>query len=199
MNLSRNNSPWLLGLLLLCHAGVALAERADRNKPMHLEANSVSVDDVSHINSFEGNVQMLQGTLSIQADKIVVVQDKDGFQQCTATGQLAHFRQKREAVAEYVEAYGERIEYNTHSEIAEFFGQARIKRAGDDVRGEHIIYNTRTEIFQVSGTPAEQDAGTPSTGRVTVVIQPQNKASAVAPAGPPLPIKPTTTITEPKQ
>jgi lipopolysaccharide export system protein LptA len=143
-------------------------------------------------------VQLLQGTLSIQADKIVVVQDKDGYQHCTATGRLAHFRQKRDSVNEYVEAYGERIEYDTRSEITEFFGQARIRREGDEVRGEHIVYNTRTEVFQVSGTPAAP-TDTPGTGRVTVVIQPQGQASEVAPAEPPLSIKPATTITQPKQ
>lgn len=196
MNPLKNNSSWLL-CLLLCHTGLSHAERADRSKPMHMEANSVFVDDMSHISSFEGNVELLQGTMSIQADKIVVVQDKDGFQHCTATGRLAHFRQKRESVNEYVEAYGERIEYDTHTEIAEFFGQARIRREGDDVRGDHIIYNTKTEVFQVSGVP-EAATDTPGSGRVTVVIQPQSKASDVAPAAPPLPIKPTTTITQPK-
>ncbi len=199
MNQSRNKSAWLLGLLLLCHTGLSLAERADRNKPMHMEANSVFVDDTSRTSSFDGNVQLLQGTLSIQADKIVVVQDKDGFQHCTASGRLAHFRQKRDSVNEYVEAYGERIEYDTHSEVAEFFGQARIRREGDDVRGEHIIYNTRTEVFQVSGAPADKTAEPTGTGRVTVVIQPQNKASGVEAAEPPLPITPSTTITQPKQ
>jgi lipopolysaccharide export system protein LptA len=199
MSRSRNKFAWPLCLLLLCHSGLSLAERADRNKPMHMEANSVFVDDINHTSTFDGNVQLLQGTLSIQADKIVVVQDKDGFQHCTASGRLAHFRQKRDAVNEYVEAYGERIEYDTHSEIAEFFGQARIRREGDDVRGEHIVYNTRTEVFQVSGAPADNSADTTRTGRVTVVIQPQNKASDVEAAEPPLPIKPSTTITQPKQ
>lgn len=198
MNLLKDNFLRLFCLLLLSHPGLSLAEHTDRNKPMHMEANSVFVDDVNQTSSFEGDVQLLQGTLSIQADKIVVVQDKGGFQHCTATGQLAHFRQKRDAVNEYIEAYGERIEYDTHSEVAEFFGQARIRRGGDDVRGEHIIYHTRTEVFQVSGAPADKASETSTTGRVTVVIQPQNKASDVAPA-PPLPIKPATTITEPTQ
>ena len=197
MNPLRNKSLWLL-CLLLCHAGSSLAERSDRGKPVHLEASSVSVDDMKQTSSFEGNVLLQQGTLSIQADKIVVVQDKEGYQHCTATGHLAHFRQKREAENEYVDGYGERIEYDTRTEVAEFFGQGRIKRDGDEVRGDHITYSTKTELFQVSGA-SDKSTGKPGSGRVTVVIQPPSKASDVAPAGAPLPIKPAATITEPTQ
>lgn len=206
MSRLKNNFPLLL-CLLLCHAGPSFAERADRNKPMHMEANRVSVDDANQISSFEGDVQLTQGTLSIQANKIVVTQDKDGYQHCTATGQLAHFRQKREGASEFVEGYGERIEYDTRSEVAEFFGQARIKREGDDVRGDHIVYSTRTEVFQVSGAH-DENTSKPGSGRVTLVIQPRSKtpadadpgaASGVAPDDTPLVIQPATTTTEPKR
>jgi lipopolysaccharide export system protein LptA len=205
MSRLKNNSLLLL-CMLLGLAGPALAERADRSKPMHLEANTVSVDDVNQISTFEGNVQLLQGTLSIQADRIVVIQDKDGYQHCTATGHLAHFRQKRDGANEYVEGYGERIEYDTRSEVAEFFGQARIKREGDDVRGEHIIYSTKTEVFRVSGDPV-QGTDKPGSGRVTLIIQPQGKAadapagaaSGVAPASAPVSVKPATKTTETRQ
>ncbi|HEU0188340.1 MAG TPA: lipopolysaccharide transport periplasmic protein LptA, partial [Gallionellaceae bacterium] len=119
----------------------------------------------------------------------------EGFQHCTANGHLAHFRQKREGVNEYVEAYGERIEYDTRSEIVEFFGHARIRREGDDVSGEHIVYNTRTEVFQVEGAPQDQSKTTPSGGRVTVVIQPKSSPSEANPASAPQPVfSPTPSI-----
>ncbi|HEY6095907.1 MAG TPA: lipopolysaccharide transport periplasmic protein LptA [Gallionellaceae bacterium] len=196
MNLAKIKLSGLLCLLLLCHAASSLAERADRSKPLHLEANSVFVDDTNQLSTFDGNVQLVQGTLSIQADRIAVSQDKDGFQHCSASGHLAHFRQKREGVNEYVEAYGERIEYDTRSEIIEFFGQARIRREGDDVSGEHIVYNTRTEVFQVDGSH-DQSKTAPSGGRVTVVIQPKssapesNAASAPPPASHSIPSTPS--------
>ncbi|HEU0188148.1 MAG TPA: lipopolysaccharide transport periplasmic protein LptA, partial [Gallionellaceae bacterium] len=114
------NFTWLLCLLLMAYTTNSLAERADRSKPLHLEANSVFVDDANQLSTFDGSVELTQGTLLIQADRIVVTQDKEGFQHCTANGHLAHFRQKREGVNEYVEAYGERIEYDTRSEIVEF-------------------------------------------------------------------------------
>lgn len=178
----------LLCIGLVCHMPISQAELADRDKPMHLEANQLSIDDVKQISVFEGKVQLTQGTMIVNADKIVVVQDKEGFKHGTATGQLASFRQKRDNVDGYVEGYGERIEYDTKTSIIDFFGQARMKQDQDEVRGEHITYNSKTEIFQVNGASNK--------GRVRAVIQPKNKRSAV---GEPLPIKPTATLTKPNE
>lgn len=178
----------LLCIALICHVPISQAELADRDKPMHLEANQLSIDDAKQISVFEGKVRLTQGTMMINADKIVVVQDKEGFKHGTATGQLTSFRQKRDNIDGYVEGYGERIEYNTKTAIIDFFGQARVKQDQDEVRGEHITYNSKTEIFQVNGTSNK--------GRVRAIIQPKNKRSSV---GEPLSIKPTTILTKPNE
>jgi len=187
----------VLCLFLCGQASLSFAERSDRDKPIQIEADRVTVDDIKQSSTFEGNVQMHQGTLFIEAAKIVAVQDKKGFSQITATGQLAHFRQKRDGVNEYAEGFGERIVYDSFAETADFFGQARVKREGDDVRGEHIIYNTKTGVFQVFGT-TDKSPDTPNKGRVTIVIQPKDKAAETAPNAPALPLKPATNNTAPQ-
>ena len=57
----------------------AQAERADRTKPVNLEADRVSVDDKQQIQTFEGNVRLTQGTITISTSKLVVRQDAEGF------------------------------------------------------------------------------------------------------------------------
>jgi len=183
MNPLKNRFLYLLCLLLACHVSLSFAELADREKPINIEADHVTLDDSKQVSTFEGNVQMRQGTLLIEASKIVITQDKNGHSQLTATGQLAHLRQKREGLNEYTEGFGERIEYDSNAEIANIFGQARVKRQDDDVRGEHIIYNTKTGIFQVFGSSDKQN-GAPAKGRVTIVIQPKDKAKQAAPETP---------------
>ncbi len=147
-----------------------------------MEADRVTIDDANQTSTFEGSVQMRQGTLLIEGGKIVVKQDKKGYSQVIATGQLAHFRQKREGVNEYAEGFGERIEYDSLAEIANIYGQARVKREGDDVQGEHIIYNTKTGVFKVFGANNQKPESPASSkkGRVTITIQP--KAVVNAPA-----------------
>jgi len=172
------NKLLLASLLLLC-APACLAERADRDKPVLLGADQVLMDDARHISTFTGNVQFSQGTMLLRGDRIVVVQDADGFKHGTAFGRTASFRQKREGMNEYVDGYGERIEYDTRAETVDFYGQARVVRDRDDVRGEHITYNQKTEIFQVhSGTAS--DAGAPH-NRVHAVLQPKPKKDAAQP------------------
>jgi len=179
MNLFRNNIA-LCCLLFLAWSGTLRAESADREKPIHLESDRVVVDDIAQTSVFEGRVELTQGTLQIQAEKIVLTQDKQGYKHCTATGKPAGFRQKHEGTAEYMEGYGERIEYDTRAETVDFFVQARVKRAQDDVQGNHIAYSTRTEIFQVSGDP--NNINDPNKGRVHAVIQPKSKETSVSPA-----------------
>lgn len=198
MSHPKNKISLLLCLLLSCQTISGFAETADRNKPMLMEADRVTVDDAKQTSTFEGSVQMRQGTLLIEASKIVVKQDKQGYSQVTATGKLAQFRQKREGVNEYAEGYGERIEYDSLAETANIFGQARVKREGDDVQGEHIIYNTKNGVFQVFGTNTNNPV-TPEKGRVTVTIQPKNKATEPEPAVPASAIKSTTTLVQPKK
>lgn len=180
----------LLCLALACNA--SYAERADRDKPMHLEANQANIDDKKQVSTFEGNVQLTQGTLTITGDKLVVSQSTEGYTHGTATGQPATFRQKRDKQDEYVEGYGERIEYDGKNETVDLFGQARLKQAQDEVRGEHITYNSSTEIFQVHGTPG-LPADTSGKNRVRVILQPKNKG-ARPPAAEPLPIQPADTL-----
>ncbi len=162
---------------------------------MLMEADRVTVDDANQTSTFEGRVQMRQGTLLIEGRKVVVKQDKKGYSQAVATGQLAHFRQKREGLNEYAEGFGERIEYDSQAEIANIFGNARVKREGDYAQGEHIIYNTKTGVFKVVGTN-KLNPKSSGKGRVTIVIQPKaavnEPASGVqSPAAPP-PSKPPT-------
>lgn len=168
----------LLGLAM----PLAHAERADRDKPVHLEAARVTVDDVKKIHIFEGNVVLLQGTLSIRTDRLVVTQDAAGFQKGSATGGangLARFRQKREGKDEYIEGEAERLDYDAHAEKAEFFNRAYVKSGVDEVRGHQISYDGRTEQYSVTSAPG---AGpTQQGGRVTAIIQPKNKPPA-APA-----------------
>ena len=190
MNQSRNKLLTLCCLLLCSHMSLSQAERGDRDKPMQMEADQVTVDDINQSSTFEGNVQMHQGTLLIEAKKIVVTQDKNGYSQVNASGLPAHFRQKRDGLNEYAEGFGERIEYDSKMEIANIHGQARVKRNGDDVQGEHIIYNTKSGVFQVFGAD-ENNPGTSKPGRVTIVIQPKEAASAVAPNAQPAPNKTT--------
>ncbi|PKO44143.1 MAG: lipopolysaccharide transport periplasmic protein LptA [Betaproteobacteria bacterium HGW-Betaproteobacteria-4] len=161
----------------------AHAERADRDKPMLLEANRVSIDDARKIQILEGDVLITKGTMTLKADRVVIREDQYGFQKGTAFGGksgLARFRQKRDGKEEYVEGEGERIEYNTNSEILELFHRAWVRNGEDQVRGDYIWYDAISEKYLVTAGETRDPKAGP--GRVRVVIQPKGKDSEPAPA-----------------
>ena len=176
-----------LSLCLLATQNV-LAEKADRDKPMQLEANRITIDDAKKIQILEGDVLVTKGTMSLKADRIVITEDQYGFQKGTAFGGkdgLARFRQKREGVEEYVDGEAERIEYNSNSEVAELFHRAWVKSGEDQVRGDYIRYDAVSEKYLVTAGENRDPKGPPA--RVRAIIQPKNKSTesdrGAAPSG----------------
>jgi len=190
------------GRALLCCALLALAtaagaEKADRDKPVNLEADRVTINDAKQTAMFEGNVLLTQGTLQIRGDRMEVRQDKDGFKVGITWGNPAYFRQKREGFDEHIEAWAERIEYDSQAQTLRMFERARLKRGQDEVQGNTISYDARTEFFQVIGGGIKAAAPGNPEGRVRAVIQPKPKVTP--PASPPVSLKPADSIAAPRE
>jgi lipopolysaccharide export system protein LptA len=169
----------LLGILAASWFSVAHAERADRDKPVNLEADKVTVDDKQQLHVYEGNVKLVQGTLVIQAERINVKQDAAGYQRGIAhsgANGLAKFRQKREGRSDYVEGEAERIEHDNRTERTEFFNRAHVKSGLDEVTGQYIVFDAKTENYVVTSGPNGGNAPPGSNQRVRAVIQPKNPA-----------------------
>lgn len=158
----------------------AWSEAADRDKPIELEADTVTVNDAKKTSTYTGNVILTQGTLVIHADKLVVREDKDGFQHSTSTGNPTTFKQKREGKDEYMEGSAQRIEYDGRMDKVQLYTKAWVKRGEDIVHGDFISYDANAEYAEVIGGVKSSTEGGNS-GRVKAIIQPKNKQPA-APA-----------------
>lgn len=184
------NSRIAIPLILAMLSQPVLAERADRDKPLQLEANRISIDDAKKIQILEGDVIVIKGTMMLRADRVVITEDQYGFQKGVAFGGkdgLARIRQKREGKDEYSEGEAERIEYNTNSEVAEFFHRAWVRSGEDQVRGDYIWYDGISEKYLVTAGPNRDPKAPPA--RVRAIIQPKNKADQPAASGPRLDLK----------
>lgn len=170
-----------LALLGAAFCVSAQAANADRQQPVNIEADRMTVDDRNKVHVFDGNVILTQGSLVIRGDKLVVTQDASGFQKGVATAsgaRLATFRQKREATNEYVDGEAERIEYDSRSEKARLFNRARVVSGGDEVRGHFIEYDAITERYMATNAPGSSSAGAATTDRrVRAVIQPKSDSN----------------------
>ena len=200
--------PFLSLMVLLAFAGAAggaRAEKADRNKPMNIEADALRYDDLRQVSIFSGRVVLNKGTIQIRGAQVEVRQDPDGYQFGIVTGsadKLAFFRQKREGLDEFIEGEGEVIEYDGKTDVVKFIKKAQLRRyrgttLGDEITGGVIVYENLSDKFSVDGSPNMGVRGSPTTGRVRAMLTPK-PADGAAPAVPQpageLPLRATTTL-----
>ncbi|MBT2321028.1 lipopolysaccharide transport periplasmic protein LptA [Variovorax paradoxus] len=184
-------------------ASAALAEKADRTKPMNIEADAMRYDDLKQTSVFTGNVVMTKGTIIIRGTRIDVRQDPEGYQYGVVTaapGKLAYFKQKRDAGPdEWIEGESEVIEYDSRADNVKFIRRAVMRRLvgatpNDESSGPLIVYDQSNDTFTVNGSPLPPNAGvaTQAGGRVKAILTPKAAASAPA-AGSARPAAPAAT------
>lgn len=164
---------------LLHWSSISRAEESDRDQPIELEADTVSVNDAKKISVYTGNVILNQGTLQIKADKMIVREDQDGFQHSTCLGTPSNpttFKQKRTGKNEWMQGSGQRIEYNGRMDKVQLYTNAWVKRGEDIVTGDYISYDANAEYAEVIGGTKANPNGT-ANSRVKATIQPKNKTT----------------------
>lgn len=181
----------LLVFSLACAGGFALAparaEKADRNKPMVLEADrSGSMDLQRQVFVYDGNAVITQGTMVMRADRVEVRQTPDGFyagQAIGSPGKPATWRQRRDGGEEFVEGSANRIDFDGRADTLRFIGNSAVRRlrdgvVADEITGGTIVWDNLAEVFRVEG--GASTAVNPS-GRVRAVLAPRVDPAASAP------------------
>ena len=181
-------------VLLALAAPVAWGEKADKDKPMNVEADALRYDDAKQVSVFTGNVVLTKGTILIRGGKLDVRQDADGNQYGVVTaapGKLAFFRQKREGVDEFIEGEGETIDYDGRADIVKFISKAQLRRyrgttLSDEFNAGLIVYNNVTDVFTLDGAPGtgqRTSTGQPGApaGRVKAMLTPKPSGAAAEP------------------
>lgn len=171
-------------------AGVA--ERADRQLPMTIEADRSSTVDLGRrIVRFEGRVVLTQGSLRLTADRMEVSELGSGHRRAQAQGlpdQPATFRDKRDGLDEFIEGRAMSIDYDSRQELIRLEGKAVVRRLrgtqlADEVVGEIITWDGAREFFSVLPGASTEGAG----ARVRAVLTPPPAASAPAAPNPSAP------------
>ena len=185
-------------LVALGVTGTVGAETADRDKPIQVEAQKGSYNDLKQAGVFSGDVIVTKGTIRVTGEKVELRKDPEGYEHAVVTGaagQLARFRQRRDptkaGTEEYIEGRAERIEYDGRAETIKLVTRAQLIRLEndqqrDELRGNLITYDSRSTEYNVDGT-----ASPGPDGRVRAIIAPRNPAPA---PGQPAPLKPAPAV-----
>ena len=186
----KNSSPirWTLWCwMALCLSALALpshAEKADRDQPMQIEADSMRHDEARQLTQFIGKVQATKGTLVLRAARMEVQQDAKGRQVArlwAAPSERVFFRQKREGVNEFTEGEAEQVTYDNQADTITLSQRAEVRilrgnQVADQLNGHSIVFNNTSEVLTVDG----QAASGPGQ-RVRAILTPRNNAAPPPP------------------
>jgi lipopolysaccharide export system protein LptA len=183
---------WLAVTAALLLAPAAQAEKADRSKPMVVEADREGVLDLQRqVLVYSGNVVISQGSMILRAERVEMRTLADGYRTASAlgaAGKPAQWRQRRDGVDESVEGSADRIDFDGRADTLRFVGNGAVRRlrggsVADEITGANILWDNTSEVFKVEGGTTSP---TNPTGRVRAVLSPKADAPASAPATTPL-------------
>ena len=167
----------------------AWAEKADRDKPLLIEADAMRHDESKLLTHFTGQVVANKGTMVLRGARMEVQQDKNGQQIAqiwAAPNERVFFRQKREGVDEFTEGEGEMVIYDSQADVVTLVQRAelRILRGtvlADQITGQRIVFNNTTEVMTVDRPAPGTKSTDPRDQRVRAVLTPRKSNSAIPP------------------
>jgi lipopolysaccharide export system protein LptA len=181
-----------------CWATPAWAEKADRDQPLHIEADAMRHDEGKLLTIFTGQVVAKKGSMLLRAARLEVQQDKDGQQVAhlwAAPRERVFFRQKREGVDEFTEGEGEMAIYDSQADVLTLMRRAELRilrgtELADQVNGQKIVFNNTTEVMTVDGSPKSNPSAGNSAAelreqRVRAVLTPRKTSTGSGPSAAP--------------
>jgi len=157
----------MTALAIACSLSLpARAEQTDREQPMNITADHCDFDQKTMKSICTSNVVVVQGSMTIHADRITIRQDAQGNQFAQGEGSPVRFRQKLDKSPDWLEAESLKFDYDGKKGFLQLFEKAKVSKNQDVVVGDHITYDLNSELYQVKSNPG---------GRVNITITPQKK------------------------
>ena len=173
-----------MALCISLMAWPCFAEKADRDKPMQIEADSMRHDEAKLLTQFTGKVLATKGTLILRAARMEVQQDSQGRQVAklwAAPNERVFFRQKREGLNEFTEGEAEEVTYDNQADIVTLMRRAEVRilrgtEVANQLQGHTILFNNTTEVVTVDGQPSQS-----AERRVRATLVPRAKTADTTP------------------
>lgn len=155
----------------------ALAVTGDTDQPIHFDSVQQSLDMQTNVVTFTGNVVVTQGTIKINADKVVVTRpngqnDKvviDGY------GNPATFYQMQDN-GKPVKGHASHMHYELEKDFVILTGDAYLEQLDSNIKGDKITYLVKEQKMQAFSEQGK---------RVTTILVPsqlQDKSNTQKPA-----------------
>lgn len=144
----RGNCAKILFLLLSIPSVLTYALPDDRDQPIHITADKALRDEKKGVTIYSGNVQMNQGSMELEADKLTIYHPSDDAEKFIAEGNPAKMRQQPELNKGVVHAHARVIQYFRLENRVHLKTEASIEQDGAVVNGDTIDYFIDEQLIQ---------------------------------------------------
>ncbi|NAX22126.1 lipopolysaccharide transport periplasmic protein LptA [Vibrio sp. V39_P1S14PM300] len=144
----------------------AMALSTDQDQPIYIDSDSQQLDMQSNKVTFIGDVKLKQGSININADKVIVYRNPDdgAIKEIEGYGNLATFSQLTD---DGKTLYGEAKElyYKMADDQLTMINQALLRQDDSEIRGKKIRYKISSQKLIADGNQSGE--------RVSTILQPQ--------------------------
>ena len=161
--LQRKTIKLSLWLPLLCLSATTLALPNDREQPINIESDSAehSINNGEEKTIYQGKVVMVQGTMELKGEKIIVFSNDRTVSKVVASGKLASFSQQPEQESPPIHAEAQTIVYTLSNDTIVMTDDAKLTQGGSSITGTRIDYNTVTAEVKAGEAPKPGSASEP--------------------------------------
>ena len=154
-----------LSVLFCVSAGSVNALQSDSQQPINLTADRAEMDDSKGISTYTGSVKLIQGSLTLTGERLIVETVDGATEMITTFGNPGRFKQRPDNKPEDVVATAKRIKYDPTKDRLYLDGDAVVIQGAQQFRGEHITSDTLTDKIK-----AKAATGSESGGRVHMTL-----------------------------
>lgn len=167
----------VLATLLSVFSHGARALPSDSEQDMTIISDQAEIDRRQGSIVYLGNVVLTQGTLTIEADRLVILQQDGVVQSARAEGTPARYQQLIEMDASPTQATGQRIDYQALKRLITVSGNAELQQQGNVFSGARIVYDISSETVSADSDIQDPKASTITPNstppqRIKVIIKP---------------------------
>ncbi len=128
---------------------------ADRSQPITVDSDSAESNEAQGVTTYSGNVVMQQGSMRINADKIIIHNDKNKVTRIVALGSPATYQQKPSDKEGLVVAKALRLEYNIVQSTLHLIDNASLQQEGTSLSGKQIDYDVKKSVVKAGGDSSQ--------------------------------------------
>ena len=141
--------------LILLFSGYANALSDDSTKPINIQADSAEINDNTGISTYKGNVVIIQGSMRLTGDVVVLETNNKKVKKIISEGKLSTFKQQTDD-GRLINAEAEKMVYSISENKIVLTDNAKLTEAGNTFTSDSITFFTDKEIVQAGSSSGNE-------------------------------------------